>query len=153
MNVDGSRWVLEVMRFYSWQDGVIVTACLHIDVAGDSRVALSEACKDGIIGITIDEDYATGGFAHELLHELEGIEGLAIEVDAHEWCGLRLLEALKYALDIGDLLLELLLAGMQVLKLLIGDLLMFESGEQNVVGLQEVLLKSGQTLQHGGIGT
>ena len=114
MNADGVRWVLEVMCLYSRLDGVIVTSGLHIDVAGDSWVAIGESSKNGIISITIDEDYASGSFAYQLLHELESIKGLAIEIDAHKWCWLRLLETLKHALDIGDLLLELLLTGVQV---------------------------------------
>ena len=152
MDVDGLACVLEVVSCYSGLDGVKVTAGLHIDVACNSWVAISESCKDGIIGVTINEDYAVSGLAYQLLYELEGIEGLSIEIDTHKWCWLRLLEALKHALDIGDLLLELLLTGMQVCKLLIGDLLMFESGKQDIVGLQKVLLKICQTLQHGGIG-
>lgn len=81
MDVDGLAWVLEVVSCYSGLDGVKVTAGLHIDVAGDSWITIGESSKDGIVGIGVDEDYATGGLAYQLLHELEGIEGLSIEID------------------------------------------------------------------------
>lgn len=112
MDVDRGCWVLKVMCFYCGLDGIIIATALHVDVASDSWGTIGESCKDCIISITIYEDYARSCFAYQLLHELEGIECLAIEIDAHEWCGLRLLEALKDALNVGDLLLELLLTGM-----------------------------------------
>lgn len=43
MDIDGFGWVLLVVGYYCWFDGFEVTARLHIDVAGDSRVATAES--------------------------------------------------------------------------------------------------------------